>query len=234
MAARAKCFPKAIKKGEGVSNACLLDATYGIVSKSWPKAEKKDDCVHTGEENQVSADVGGFFDEDYVCSPGPYNWPCTGFTRSKCDAKKIKSQGKIAKKLATSIAKSVKKNELWDSNIVSSLLVKAVADFEKADKGDDCTLPFDGIDQDLVSQFAVVTAVLYALGSSVRICCRQNAGVCRNYTQFEDDAYSIDCPNDFSGTVVEDETCHTGGQCLPRNKLTNPECEPPTACIGVF
>src|SRR4029077_11220271 len=131
--ARAKCYAKAVAKGQTVSADCLNKATTKFGS-GFAKAEAKNDCLApNGDSNAIESKVDTFVDtiRNIVNSsaPGP----------SVCDSKKIAASGKKASNKTKCYAKAIAKGITVDGNCLSKAELKFSSTVSKAETAGGCT-----------------------------------------------------------------------------------------------
>ncbi len=130
---RAKCYAKAVAKGQTVSSDCLSKASTNFGS-GFAKAEAKGGCLApNGDTNAIESKVDTFVDtvRNIVNSsaPGP----------SVCDSKKIAASGKKASNKSKCYAKAIAKGLAVDGNCLSKAELKFSAAVSRAESAGGCT-----------------------------------------------------------------------------------------------
>jgi hypothetical protein len=232
----AQCWSKAVKKGETSPTDCRQIQLLKL-QDSWPKAEKKEDCVTTNVDDSDLSDAlflaSGFLKEDTLCLS--YSWSCSGFTPSKCDAAKLKAIGQGAFAFAKGYAKATKKGDSLGDNLAQSAapfwvsnVAKTQQKLIKAEAKGDCSENFDNVSP----EYYYGSAFQDYLGTPVNVCCRRDSGTsCVNIPEYGSGVFDLDDECDaVPGTLIPGTVCQSGGDCVLPEDVTT-ECTPFAICF---
>src|SRR5882724_4752541 len=223
--ARAKCYAKAVAKGETVSTDCL-DTASSKFGSGFSKAETKADChAPTGDSGTIESKVDAFVDNvrDIVNSSaaGP----------NRCDSKKIQAAGKKAGIKAKCHAKAVSKGVPVDSTCLANAEMKFSASISKAETaGPNCT--HSGQTNTLES---AVDAFINDASGELTTCgndaaCGGASGSCVQTPWVTSDGFAFPFPTNISTTF-------TVSSATPAPSCEHPACvtcgNPDAACAGI-
>jgi len=130
---RAKCYAKAVAKGQMVDGDCLSKASSKF-SAGFTRAESKGDCrAPNGDAPAIESKVDSFVDNvrNIVNSSGQ--------GPNRCDSKKIRAAGKKASNEAKCHAKAVAHGASVDSTCLGKAETKFSSSISKAETAAGCT-----------------------------------------------------------------------------------------------
>ena len=130
---RAKCYAKAVAKGQMVDGDCLSTASSKF-NAGFTRAESKGDCrAPNGDAPAIESKVDAFVDNvrNIVNSSGQ--------GPNRCDSKKIQTAGKKASNKAKCHAKAVAQGASVDSTCLGKAETKFSSSISKAETAAGCT-----------------------------------------------------------------------------------------------